>query len=116
MNKVSNKITFIQDDAVAEILKNAWHDNEFKKMLFDDPQKALDQFGVVIPISSGEGYLDTVYAAFDRAEFYRLLNLNILNELRDETMTMAPGLCADAAGNEDAYWGLEVTIYNAEKK
>jgi len=108
---MSNKITFIPDDVVAEILKKARQDAEFKKMLFDDPQKALDQFDVVIPISSGEGYLDTVYAAFDRADFYRFLNLKILNELRDETVTMAPGLCADATGDEDAYWGLEVTIY-----
>ena len=112
--EVSNKITFIPDDVVAEIHKKARQDIEFKKLLFDDPQKALDQFGVVIPISSGKGYLDTVYAAFDRAEFYRLFNLKILNHLRDETVTMAPGLCADATGDEDAYWGLEVTIYKGK--
>ena len=108
---MSNKISFIPNEAVAEILKNARQDTEFKKMLFDDPQKALDQFGVVIPISSGKGYLDTVYAAFDRAEFYRLFNLKILNELRDEPVKTAPGSSDEAGGDEDAYWGLEVTIY-----
>ena len=107
-----NKITFIPDDVVAQILIKARQNTEFKKLLFDDPQKALDQYGVVIPISSGEGYLDTVYAAFDRAEFYRLLNLKILNKLRDETVTMAPGLCVNATDDEDVYWGLEVSIYN----
>ena len=112
---MSSKITFIQDNVVAEILEKARQDAVFKKMLFDDPQKALDQFGVVIPISSGEGYLDTVYAAFDRAEFYRLLNLKILNKLRDETVKTAPRSSADTAGNEDAYWGLEVTLYNSKK-
>ena len=108
---MSNEITFIPDDAVAEILKKARQDTAFKKMLFDDPQKALNQFGVFIPISSGKGYLDTVYAAFNRAEFFRLFNLKILNELRDEPMIMAPGLYGNANENEDAYWGLEVTIY-----
>jgi hypothetical protein len=110
--EVSNKITFIPDDVVAEILIKARQDTEFNKMLFDDPQKALDQFDVVIPISSGEGYLDTVYAAFERAEFYRLFNLKILNDLRDETLKTAPGASADATGDEDPYWGLEVTLYN----
>ena len=109
---MSNEITFITDDVVAEILNKARQETAFKKMLFDDPQKALDQFGVVIPISSGEGYLDTVYAAFDRAEFYRLFNLKILNDLRDETVTMAPGLGVNVTEDEDAYWGLEVTLYN----
>ncbi len=109
---MSNEITFIPDEVMAEILKKARQDTEFKNMLFDNPQKALDKFGVVIPISSGEGYLDTVYAAFDRAEFYRLFNLKILNELRDEAVTMAPGLCVNATEDEDVYWGLEVTIYN----
>lgn len=111
MNKLSNEKTLIPDDVVAEILKKARQDTEFKKLLFDDPQKALDQCGVVIPISSGKGYLDSVNAAFDRAEFYRLFNLRILNDLRDETVTMAPGLSADATEDEDPYWGLEVTIY-----
>jgi hypothetical protein len=109
---MSYTITFIPDDLVAKILKKARQDTEFKKLLFDNPQKALDQCGVVIPISSGQGYLDTVYAAFDRAEFYRLFNLRILNDLRDETVTMAPRLSADASGGEDAYWSLEVTLYN----
>ncbi len=109
---MSKKTAFIPDDIVVEILEKARRDTEFKKMLFDDPQKALDQFGVVIPISSGKGYLDTVYAAFDRAEFYSLFNINILIELRDETVKMAPGWRADTAGDEDAYWGLEVTLYN----
>ncbi len=108
---MSNGITFIQDDIVAEILKKARQNTEFKKMLFDNPQKALDQFGIVMPISSGKGYLDTVYAAFDRAEFYRLFNFKILNELRDETVTMAPGLFANATEHENVDWGFEVTVY-----
>jgi hypothetical protein len=111
---MSNGITFIPDDVVADILKKARQDSEFKKMLFDDPQKALEHFGVVIPISSGKGYLDSVYAAFDRAEFYRLFNIRILNKLRDETVTMAPGLRVNAAGHEYVDWGFEVTIYKNE--
>jgi hypothetical protein len=111
---MSNKITFISDDVVAEILKKAGQDAEFKKMLFDDPQKALEQLGVVIPISSGKGYLDTVYAAFDRAEFYRLFNTKILNELRDDTVTMAQRSCVNAGGHEYVDWGFEVTIYKKE--
>jgi hypothetical protein len=111
---MGNGITFIPDDVLADILKKARQDNEFKKMLFDDPQKALDHFGVVIPISSGKGYLDSVYAAFDRAEFYRLFNLKILNVLRDDTVTMAPGLCVNATGYEYVDWGFEVTVYKKE--
>jgi hypothetical protein len=111
---MSNGITFIPDDVVADILKKAGQDSEFKKMLFDDPQKALDHFGVVIPISAGKGYLDSVYAAFDRAEFYRLFNIRILNKLRDETVTMAPGLRVNAAAHEYVDWGFEVTVYKKE--
>jgi hypothetical protein len=111
---MSNGITFIPDDVVSGILEKARQDSEFKKMLFDDPQKAHDHFGVVIPISAGKGYLDSVYAAFDRAEFYRLFNLKILNVLRDETVTMDTGLRVNATGHEYVDWGFEVTIYKNE--
>ena len=111
---MSNEKTFIRDDVLAEILKKARRDMEFKKMLFANPQEALGQFGVVIPIASGKNYLETVYAAFDRAEFYSWFNKEILNEFRDETVTMAPGLCVTATEHEDVDWDFEVTNYTSK--
>jgi len=85
---------------------------EFRKMLFDNPQEALGQFGFVIPGSSGDdrNYQETLNAVFVRADFYKWFNTEILSEFRDETMT--PGPLATATDDEDAYWGLEVKLYN----
>jgi len=108
---MSNEKTFFQDDVVAEILQRAKKDIEFKKMLFDDPQEALSQFGVTIPIASGKNYLETVYTMYDRAEFYRLFHLIILNEIRDDTVIMAQGPCVTATDHENVDWDFEVTNY-----
>ena len=108
---MSDEKTFIRDDVVAEILKKARRDTEFKKMLFYNPQEALDQFGVVIPLASGKNYLETVYAAYDRARFYSWFSKEILNQFRDETVKMAPGPCLTATEHEDVGWDFEVTSY-----
>src|SRR5512138_2270544 len=108
---MSNDKTFIKYDVVAQILKKASEDSEFKAMLFSNPQQALDQFDVVIPGAFGKNYMETVYAAFDRAEFYRWFNKIILNELRDVTGSTAPGPCVTASEQEEVDWGFEVTKY-----
>jgi hypothetical protein len=108
---MSNDKTFIKDDVVAEILKKARLDSEFKAMLFSNPQQSLDQFDVVIPGAFDKNYTETVYAAFDRAEFYSWFNKIILNELRDVTSSTAPGPCVTASEQEDVDWGFEVTKY-----
>ena len=108
---MSNDKTFIKDDVVAEILKKAREDSGFKAMLFSNPQQALAPFEVVIPGASGKNYTETVYAAFDRAEFYRWFNEKILNELRDETGSTAPGPCVTDSEHDDVDWDFEVTKY-----
>lgn len=102
---------FIKDDVVAEILKVASQDPEFKAMLFSNPQQALARFDVVIPGAFGKDYTGTVYAVFDRAEFYIWFNKRILNELRDETGSIAPGHCVTASAHGDVDWDFEVTKY-----
>lgn len=108
---MSNDKTFIKDDVLAEILKKAKQDSEFKAMLFSNPQQAIAQFDVVIPGAFGKNYTETVYAAFDRAEFYSWFNEKILNELRDETSSTAPGPCVTASEHDDVDWDFEVTKY-----
>jgi hypothetical protein len=108
---MSNDKTFINGDVVAEILKKAWQDPEFKAMLFSNPQQALAQFDVVIPGAFGKNYTETVYATFDRAEFYSWFDEKILNELRDETGSTAPGHCVTASEHDDVDWDFEVTKY-----
>ena len=108
---MSNYKTFIKDDVVAEILKKAGEDSGFKAVLFSNPQQALDQFDVVIPGAFGKNYTETVYAAFDRAEFYSWFNEIILNELRDKTGSKAPGPCVTASEQDDVDWVFEVTKY-----
>ena len=108
---MGNDKTFIKNDVVAEILAKAGEDPEFKAMLFSHPQRALDRFDVVIPGASGKNYLETVYAAFDRAEFYRWFNEKILNGLRDETGPKAPGPCVTSSEHDDVDWDFEVTKY-----
>ena len=111
---MSGEKKFIQDDVVAEIKNKARGDMEFKKMLFDNPQEALGQFGFVIPGSPGDdkNYLETLEAVFVRADFYTWLNTEILSEFRDETIT--PGAAVTATGNEDMDWDFEVTTYKAQ--
>lgn len=109
-----NEKTFIRDEVVREILKKARADKDFKKELFDNPQGALGQFGVIMPGASGKHFLGTIYAMFDRAEFYSWFYKSILNELRDETDTMAPGLCKTATKHEDVDWDFEVTKYDCK--
>ena len=110
---MSDQKTFIRDDVVVEIKNKARGDMEFKKMLFANPQEALGQFNFVIPGSSGEGknYLESVYAMYDRAEFYRWLDTEILNEFRAEVITMPPGPCVTAIEHEDVDWDFEVTTH-----
>jgi len=108
---MSKEKTFIREDVVAAILRRAKQDTGFKQMLFDDPQEALNQYGVTIPIAYGKNYLETVYTMYDRAEFYQFFNHNILNEIRDGSVTMAPGPCVTATIHEDVDWDFEVTKY-----
>jgi hypothetical protein len=114
LNQMSDKKTFIPDDVVAEIQEKARRDIEFRKMLVANPQEALGEFGIVIPGSSPDdkNYLETVHAMYDRAEFYRLFYFKILNEFRNETITMSPGLCIAATAHEDVDWDFEVTNYS----
>ena len=113
---MSNEKTFIRDDVVAKIKNKARGDMEFKKMLFTNPQEALGQFGFVIPGSSGEGknYQESVNAMYDRADFYRWFSTEILNEFRDEAITMTPGACVTATEHEDVAWDFEVTTYKSK--
>jgi hypothetical protein len=55
--------------------------------------------------------MDTVYAAFDRAEFYRWFNEKILSGLRDKTGSTASGLCVTDSEHDDVDWDFEVTKY-----
>ena len=110
---MSDEKTFIQDDVVAEIKNKARGEMEFKKMLFDNPQEALGQFGFVIPGSSGDGknYLDTLNAVFVRADFYKWFSTEILSEFREEAIAMTPGPFVTATEHEDMDWDFEVTTY-----
>lgn len=113
---MSAKKMFIRDDVVTEIKNKARSDMEFKKLLFDNPQEALGQFGFVIPGSSGDGksYLDTLNEVFVRSDFYQWFNTEILNEFRDETITMIPGPFVTATEHEDMDWDFEVTKYKTK--
>lgn len=116
LNKMSEKKkTIARDEVVAEILKKARADKAFKKKLFDNPQEALGQFGVTMPDATGEHYLGTIYAMYERAQFYSWFYKSILNELRDETDTLARGLCRTATKHEDMDWDFEVTKYATKK-
>lgn len=110
---MSGEKKFIQDDVVVEIKNKARGDMEFRKMLFDNPQEALDQFGFIIPGSSGDGnsYQETLNAMFVRADFYKWFNKEILSEFRDETVKMTQGQFDTATENEDMDWDFEVTTY-----
>ena len=112
---MSDEKTFIRDDVVAEVKNKARGDMEFKKMLFANPQEALGQFGFVIPGSSGDGknYQETLNAMFDRADFYKWFNTEILSEFRDETITMTPGPFVTAT-DDDMDWHFEVTRYKTK--
>ena len=113
---MSEKKSFIRDDVVAEIKNKARGDMEFRKMLFDNPQEALGQFGFVIPGSSGDdrNYQETLDAVFVRADFYRWFNTEILSEFRDETIKMTPGPLATATEHEVTDWDFEVTRYKTK--
>lgn len=113
---MSDKKTFIPDEVAAKVQEKARRDPEFRKLLFDNPQEALTPFGIVIPGSSGDGksYQETIYAMYDRAEFYQRFNDKILNEFRKETITMTPGPCVTATGQEDVDWDFEVTTYTSK--
>ena len=105
---MSDEKKFIRDDVVAEIKNKARGDMEFRKMLFDNPQEALGQFGFVIPGSSVDdrNYQETLEAVFVRADFYRWFNTEILSEFRDETRPLVT-----ATGHEVTDWDFEVTRY-----
>ena len=107
---------FIRDDVVAEIKNKARVDMEFRKMLFDNPQEALGQFGFVIPGSPGDdrNYQETLEAVFVRADFYKWFSTEILSEFRDETIKMTPGPSETATENEDVDWDFEVTTYKTK--
>lgn len=106
---------FIRDEVVAEIKNKARSEMAFRKMLFDNPEEALGQFGFVIPGSSGDGrnYQDTLNAMFVRADFYAWFNTEILSEFREETTT-TPGLSVTATEHADMDWDFEVTTYKAK--
>ena len=105
---MSDEKKFIRDDVVVEIKNKARGNMEFRKMLFDNPQEALGQFGFVIPGSSGDGgnYRETLDAMFVRADFYRWFNTEILSEFRDETRPLVT-----ATGHEVTDWDFEVKRY-----
>lgn len=113
---MSDEKKFIQDDVVVELKNKARGDIEFRKMLFDNPQEALGQFGFVIPGSSGDdrNYQETLEAVFVRADFYKWFNTEILSEFRDETITKIPGPSETATENEDVDWDFEVTTYKTK--
>ncbi|HTP65900.1 MAG TPA: hypothetical protein VMJ66_10960 [Geobacteraceae bacterium] len=105
---MSDEKKFIRDDVVAEIKDKARGDMEFRKMLFDNPQEALGQFGFVIPGSPGDGrnYQEALEAVFVRADFYKWFNTEILSEFRDETRPLVT-----ATGHEVTDWDFEVKRY-----
>jgi len=113
---MSDEKKFIRDDAVAEIKNKARGDMEFRKMLFDNPQEALGQFGFVIPGSSGDdsNYQETLNAMFVRADFYKWFHTEILSEFRDETIKKIQGPFVTATENEDMDWDFEVTTYKTK--
>jgi hypothetical protein len=113
---MSDEKKFIRDDVVLEIKNKARGDMEFKKMLFANPQKALGQFGFVIPGSPGDdrNYQEALEAVFVRADFYRWFNTEILSEFRDETIKMTPGPSETATGHEVTDWDFEVTRYKTK--
>ena len=113
---MSENKSFIRDDVVARIRYKAKEDMEFRKMLFDNPQEALGQFGFVIPGSSGDGrnYQEPLDEVFVRADFYKWFNTEILSEFRDETNTMIQGPSETATENEDMDWDFEVTTYKTK--
>ena len=108
---MSDEKKFIRDDVVAEIKNKARGDMEFRKMLFDNPQEALGQFGFVIPGSPGDdrNYQETLEAVFVRADFYKWFNTEILSEFRDETR---PLVTADE--HEVTDWDFEVKRYKTK--
>ncbi len=95
-----------QDEVVQEILKKAREDNDFKKMLCDNPQEALGQFGVMMPDVCGEDHHGRIYSMYDRAEFYRWFYKAILNELKDETEVTTKQEDVDwhNTANYEFYW------------
>ena len=107
---------FIQEDVVVEIKNKARGDMEFRKLLFDNPQEALGQFGFVIPgsCSDGSNYQESVEAIFVRADFYQWFNKEILSEFRDETIKMPKGPFETATENEDMDWDFEITTYKTK--
>ena len=113
---MSDEKKFIRDDVVAEIKNKARGNMEFRKMLFDNPQEALGQFGFVIPGSSGDGknYQETLNAVFVRADFYKWFNTEILSEFRDEAIAMTPGPFVTATEHDDMDWDFEVTTYKSK--
>ena len=109
---MSDEKTFIRDDVVAEIKNKARGDMEFRKMLFDNPQEALGQFGFVIPGSPGDdrNYQETLEAVFVRADFYKWFNTEILSEFREET----PRPLVTDTEHEVTDWDFEVTRYKTK--
>jgi hypothetical protein len=87
---------------------------EFRKMLFDNPQEALGQFGFVIPGSPGDdrNYQESLEAVFVRADFYRWFNTEILSKFREETIN--PGPLVTATEHEVTDWDFEVTRYKTK--
>ena len=108
---MSDEKRFIRDDVVVEIRNKARGDMEFRKMLFDNPQEALGQFGFVIPGSSGDdrNYQETLEAVFVRADFYKWFNTEILSEFRDETRPLKT-----ATEHEVTDWDFEVKRYKTK--
>jgi len=108
---MSKEKIFIKDDVVAEILKKATEDSEFKALLFSNLEQALAKFDVVIPGASTKNYAEAAYAAFERAEFYTWFKEEVQSQLRDETISIAPGPCITDSEHDDVDWDFEVTKY-----
>jgi hypothetical protein len=113
---MSDEKKFIKDDVVAKIKNKARGDMEFRKMLFDNPQEALDQFGFVIPGSPGDNrnYQEALNAVFVRADFYKWFHAEILSEFREETIKKNLVPSKTATENEDMDWDFEVTTYKTK--
>ena len=105
---MSDEKKFISDEVVEEIREKARGDEEFRKLLFDNPEAALGQFGFVIPGSSGDArdYQDTLKAMYVRADFYEWFNTAIQSEFREEK-----GPVVFATEHADMDWDFEVTTY-----
>ncbi len=90
--------TVAREKLAKKIIKKAREDQDFKKVLLENPSEALGPFGVEIPDSLVSRYF-----------FYKWYYESILNELKDATPE-AGGQCGSGQP-EDMDWDFEITKY-----